>query len=188
MGAGLQNAGQSYYIHTTGTTAALGDATGSMQYLNTQFFMCKLFGIEDLAGSTWEFRPNIRFTSSQCIVYDGNIVSNDAAGRTFARTLTSASAAYTTKMELGEYCDFIPKAVGGSSGNYYCDGTWASASGRVLLVGGDANNGVICGCSAAFSRDAFDVAGSSFGSRLAFKGDIADYELVDGATLAALNA
>lgn len=188
MGAGLQNAGTEYYTHTTGTTAALGDATGQMQYLTTQYYMCKLFGIEDLAGSTWEFRSNIRFTSSQCIVYEGNVVSNDAQGRTFARTLNNASSAYITKMELGEYCDFIPKAVGGSSGNYYCDGTWTSTSGQLLLVGGAANSGVVCGCSAARSHNAFDIDGPSSGSRLAFRGDISEYELVDGATLAALNA
>ena len=188
MGGGLQSAGQSYFTHTTGTTALLGDATGSMQYLNTAYYMCKLFGIEDLAGSTWEFRPNIRFISSQCIVYEGNVVSNDAIGRTFARTLNNANGAYITKMELGEYCDFIPKAVGGSSGNYYCDGTWASTSGQLLLVGDSAGHGVLCGCSAASSASVFGFADSNCGSRVSFKGDISEYELVDGATLAQLNS
>ena len=188
MGPGLQNAGQGYFTHYTGSTAQLGDATGSMQYLSTSFFMNKMFGIEDLAGSTWEFRPNIRFTSSQCIVYEGNVVSNDAIGRTFTRTLTSAISAYITKMELGEYCDFIPKAVGGSSGNYYCDGTWASTSGQLLLVGGDATNGPLCGYSAALSDKVFGFSTAACGTRLAFRGDISQYELVDGATLAQLNS
>ena len=189
MGVGLANAGNSYYTHTTGETTALGDGTGQLPYLFTGFYMNKLFGIEDLAGSTWEFRPNIRFenSGSTAVVYDGNIVSNEATGRHFTK-LNNASQAYITQMVLGEYCDFIPKAVGGNNASAYCDATWASTSGQLLLVGGSSNNGTVAGLSAARSSDDFSGSGANVGARLAFKGNIADYELVTGAALAALNA
>lgn len=189
QGAGLQNAGQSYYTHTTGTTAQLGDASGSMQYLTTSFQMCKLFGIEDLAGSTWEFRPNIRMTLSQYIIYEGNIVSNDAQGvRVFSRSLTSANQSFITKMELGDYCDFVPKTVGGTSANYYCDGCWTSTSGQLLVVGGAAGDGSLCGLSAVLAFNDFGVSNAGCGARLAFKGEISTWEEVTGEDLDYLNS
>ena len=188
MGVGLANAGQSYWTHTTGETAALGDGTGQLPYLLTGFYMNKLFGIEDLAGSTWEFRPNIRFenSGSTAVVYDGNIVSNEATGRHFTK-LNSASQAYITQMVLGEYCDFVPKAVSGTNATYYCDATWASTSGQLLFVGGGAHNGTLAGLSAATSNNGFSYSLAYVGARLAFRGDISEYELVTGAALAALN-
>ena len=190
MGPGLQDAGNSYYTHVTGYAKTLGDGTGSMPYAgSTTLTMNKLFGIEDLAGSTWEFRPNIRFSGSGAVatVYEGNIVSNTASGRTFQK-LSSASQAYITKMALGEYCDFIPtEANGGTSSTYYCDGTWASASGEILLVGGNSSDGSIAGLSTAISNAAFSASYSYIGARLAFYGDISNYTLVSGQELNSLH-
>ena len=190
MGPGLQDAGASYYTHITGYAKDLGDGTGSRPYGGSATLtMNKLFGIEDLAGATWEFRPNIRFSGSGAVatVYEGNIVSNTASGRTFQK-LSSASQAYITKMALGEYCDFIPtEANGGTSSTYYCDGTWASASGEILLVGGSSGNGSIAGLSAAHSSDAFSYSYTNVGARLAFYGDISNYTLVSGQELNSLH-
>ena len=190
MGPGLQNAGSGYYTHITGYSKELGDGTGSMPYAGSATLtMNKLFGIEDLAGSTWEFRPNIRFSGSGAIatVYEGNIVSNTASGRTFQK-LSSASQAYITEMVLGEYCDFIPKTVGGTSSTYYCDGTWASSSGELLLVGGISGHGTLCGLSAAYSSSAFSDSYANVGARLAFYGDISSYTLVSGQELNSLHS
>ena len=189
MGQGLQNAGSGYYTHITGYCKGLGDGTGSSSYGGSPTLtMNKLFGIEDLAGSTWEFRPNIRFSGSGSIatVYEGNIVSNTASGRTFQK-LSSASQAYITKMALGEYCDFIPTAVGGTNATYYCDGTWASSGGELFLVGGCSNDGSLCGLSASFSYYAFSYSGAVIGARLAFCGDISQYTLVSGTELNSLH-
>ena len=188
MGPGLQNAGNGYYTHITGYCKGLGDGTGSSSYGGSPTLtMNKLFGIEDLAGSTWEFRPNIRFSDSGSIatVYEGNIVSNTASGRTFQK-LSSASQAYITKMALGEYCDFIPTAVGGTNATYYCDGTWAS-NGELFHVGGRSDNGSLCGLSASNSYFAFSSSDAAVGARLAFCGDISQYTLVSGTELNSLH-
>lgn len=189
MGPGLQNAGGGYYTHITGYCKGLGDGTGSSSYGGSPTLtMNKLFGIEDLAGSTWEFRPNIRFSVSNSIatVYEGNIVSNTASGRTFQK-LSSASQAYITKMALGEYCDFIPTAVGGTNATYYCDGTWASSNGELFLVGGSSYDGSLCGLAASYSASAFSFSYAAFGARLAFCGDISQYTLVSGTELNSLH-
>ena len=189
MGPGLQNAGNGYFTHITGYCKGLGDGTGSSSYGGSPTLtMNKLFGIEDLAGSTWEFRPNIRFSDSGSIatVYEGHIVSNTASGRTFQK-LSSASQAYITKMALGEYCDFIPTAVGGTNATYYCDGTWDSSGGELFLVGGASLRGSLCGLSASYSSDAFSHSSSSLGARLAFCGDISQYTLVSGTELNSLH-
>lgn len=189
VGIGLCNAGQSYYVHTTGTTAALGNGTGIAPYLSTNFNMVRLFGIEGLFGTTWEFRPNIRFDGGTAIIYEGNIVSNTAEGvRTFAR-LQSASRAYIKNMALGDKFDLVAiNASGGSATTYWCDGCWAAATGQLLRVGGDSNIGSLAGLACANSGDAFSDAYAHFGARLAFRGNIADYEQVNGSELAALHA
>ena len=192
MGPGLQDAGQNYWAHTTGYTVTLGEGTGSMPYGTTAYKMNKLFGIEDLAGSTWEFRPNIRFDTrgTRAVVYEGNQVSNTATGRTFTK-LNNASQAYVTHMVLGTYFDLIPTTVGGTSATYWCDGTWASTSGEILLVGGDSNNGSIAGLSCTASDSAFSDSATHLGARLSFVGDVNDqanpYTLVTGAYLASLH-
>ena len=187
MGPGLQDAGASYYNHITGYTAELGNQTGQMTYGTSSFKMNKLFGIEDLAGATWEFRPNIRFDGDNCIIYEGNIVSNTAEGiRTFKRLLT-ANNTYTSKMALGEDFDLIPTAANGSNSTYWCDGCLAASAGQLLLVGGRSTTGTLAGLSVADSSNAFSSSYTSIGARLAFRGNIADYELVNGAELAAFN-
>jgi len=187
MGGGLQDAGTNYFLHTTGTTKGLGDATGSSQYLSTNFTMCKLFGIEDLAGSQWEFRPNIRFSGTDAIVYEGNIVSNTDPGiRTFTRC-ASLNSQYIKEMALGENFDLIPITGGGTASTYWCDGAWDASVGQLLRVGGPSNNGSICGLSATSSDSALSHSHTSIGARLAFKGAISEYELVTGAQLAALH-
>lgn len=188
MGKGLQDAGSGYYTHSTGTTIALGDSTGEALYAGT-YYMNKLFGIEDLAGATWEFRPNIRFTNNgaTAIVYEGNIVSNSASGRSFQK-LASASGAYVKNMVLGEFFDILPLvASGATSGTYWCDGAWAATGGELLLVGGVSHHGSLAGLSAASSYDAFSFSLASFGARLAFKGDISKYTYVTGAEMRLAN-
>lgn len=189
VGEGLRDAGSNYYNHRTGTTAALGNGTGTAPYLNTSFRMVRLFGIEDLFGTTWEFRPNIRFDGGNAIVYEGNIVSNTVQGKRIFGRLQTASRQYIKNMALGDNFDLVAvDANGASASTYWCDGTWAQPTGQLLVVGGTSTDGSLCGLSCAISTFVFSNADAVFGARLAFKGDINDYELVSGAELAALHS
>lgn len=173
-----------------GMADMLGDGTGCVTAVDSKSvtrYVTKLFGFEDLFGKLWEFRPGIRFYMDgdvrKAVVYSGNQVSNSAAGRTISGVLASASGQYTTAMELGEYWDMLPKAVGGGDTTYYCDGYWAATGGELLLVGGCANDGSRCGLSCADSYAGFSSSYGDFGARLAFYGDP---EIVSGSELLAM--
>lgn len=159
-----------------GKCISLGDSNGKVLYNDATIgnqYPVKLFGFEDLWGKFWEFRPGIRFymdgDTRYAVVYGGNRVSNTANGRKFTIP-SSASGEYITKMELGELWDAIPKEVGGSDSTYYCDGFWASKTGELLLVGGRAGSGSLCGLSFVDSGSNFSFSGYA-GARLAFYRD-----------------
>ena len=160
-----------------GKCISLGDGSGKVLYNDATIgnqYPVKLFGFEDLWGKLWEFRPGIRFymdgSTRYAVVYSGNQVSNTANGRKFTIP-SSASGEYITRKTLGEHWDAFPQAVGGSDSTYYCDGFWAATSGELLYVGGNVNNGSLCGLSYADSNNGFSHSGTGIGARLAFYGN-----------------
>lgn len=165
----------------------LGDGSGTAATSMSGQNCVKLFGFEDLWGKLWEFRPGIRFyysdSTRHAVVYDGNVVSNTATGRDFTVPLMDASGAYVTKMQLGEYWDMVPIAMGGGSTTYYCDGYWDASGGELLFVGGYAGDGARCGVSYADSYYGFSGSWASIGARLAFYGEP---EIVSGSELVAM--
>ena len=184
MGTGLNTnpSDGNWYNYITGSCALKGIYSGAMPYSgNESFKQCHLFGVEGLAGGSWEFRPNIRFNGQTSIVYDGNIVSNTAVGREFLRDAgLNLSSSYTKQMALGEHFDVIPIVGGGDSSHYWCDGAWSSASGQLLFVGGGSYYGSICGLSAAHSTNDFSHSSAGIGARLAFKGSLDEFEEISG--------
>lgn len=179
IGAGFQNANwEAARDVPMGLLIALGDGSGNVLYQSETLgdqFPVKLFGLEDLWGKLWEFRPGIRFEMRDgvryAIVYPDNVVSNTAEGREFVCAVQSASGDYVKDMELGPNWDMIAQNVtGGGSSTYYCDGYYAATTGQLLFVGGPANSDGLCGLSYASSRSAFSSSSSSIGARLAFYG------------------
>lgn len=159
-----------------GKCILLGNGSGKVLYNDATLgnqYPVKLFGFEDLWGKLWEFRPGVRFymdgETRKAVIYSGNQVSNTANGREVV-CLATANGEYTTKMVLGEHWDMIPTAVGGGDNTFYSDGCWASKTGELLLVGGIADGGSLCGVAASSSYDGFSVSRSSIGARLAFFG------------------
>ena len=160
-----------------GKCISLGDGSGKVLYNDATLgnqYPVKLFGFEDLWGKLWEFRPGIRFymdgDTRYAVVYSGNQVSNTANGRKFTIP-SSANGEYITRKTLGAYWDAFPQAVGGGDSTYYCDGFWASTSGELLDVGGNADYWSICGLSSAHSNNGFSHSWSRIGARLAFYGN-----------------
>ena len=160
-----------------GKCISLGDGSGKVLYNDATLgnqYPVKLFGFEDLWGKLWEFRPGIRFymdgDTRYAVVYSGNRVSNTADGRKFTIP-SSADGQYITKKTLGAYWDAFPQAVGGGDSTYYCDGFWASTSGELLYLGGDAHYRSQCGLSSAVSGNGFSNSWTGIGARLAFYGN-----------------
>ena len=191
MGEGLCNAGSGYYGVKTGVSAALGDRTGQVKYQSTAYYQNKLFGIEALAGQIWQFCPNVSFNSTKVGYYSGNMVAeyaNDVAE--FNRPLPSGSGTHVKKFMLGNGVNdamicLLPTEASGSSATYWCDGGWWQSSGQLFRVGAPAHDGSLAGLSASNSYNVFSLTNASLGARLAFKGDISNYELVTGAYLVA---
>lgn len=159
-----------------GKCISLGDGSGKILYNDATLgnqYPVKLFGFENLWGKLWEFRPGIRFymdgDTRYAVVYSGNRVSNTADGRKF--TIPSSANGHYTKKTLGAYWDAFPQAVGGGDNTYYCDGFWAATSGELLIVGGCASIGLLCGLSSAYSYDGFSLSWANLGARLAFYGN-----------------
>ena len=153
----------------------LGDGSGKVLYTDSTIgdqYSVKLYGLEDLWGKLWEFRPNIRFYYSEgkrhAVIYAGNRVSNTATGRDIVIPVLNAGGSYSSSMLLGEYWDMIPTAISGQAATYYCDGYWDNTTGELLFVGACADYGSLCGLGCASSSDGFSYSVSSIGARLAF--------------------
>lgn len=160
-----------------GKCISLGDGSGRVLYNDATLgnqYPVKLFGFEDLWGKLWEFRPGIRFymdgDTRYAVVYSGNRVSNTADGRKFTVPL-STNGEFVVRKTLGTYWDAIPQAVGGSNSTYYCDGYWASTVGKILYVGGPANDRSACGLSYEASYNDFTFLRTHTGARSAFYGN-----------------
>ena len=95
----------------------------------------------------------------------------------------NTNGTFCTKIQLGEYWDMVPTAVGGSSTTYYSDGYWDASGGELLVVGGAADRGARCGVSFASSHVGFSALWTPLGARLAFYGDA---EIVSGTELVAM--
>lgn len=159
-----------------GKCISLGNGSGKVLYNDATLgnqYPVKLFGFEDLWGKIWEFRPGVRFymdgETRKAVIYSGNQVSNTANGREVV-CLATANGEYITKMVLGEHWDMIPTAVGGGDNTFYSDGCWASKTGELLLVGGNAGPGSQCGVACSASDHGFSASPLYIGARLAFFG------------------
>ena len=161
----------------TGETSALGDACGSVDggTSNANAKHISLFGLEDIYGWFWEMIQGVFLINNKVYVYDGNRMPDSeelaygakGKSRSFNRI---ASEGWITKLVGGEHFDIFPSAVGGGSSSYWCDYTWTSPTGQLLLWGGLAYSGADCGLVYSASDDAWTSAWTNVGSRLAYYG------------------
>lgn len=161
----------------TGETSSLGDACGSVDggTDNANAKHISLFGLEDIYGWFWEMIQGVFLINNKVYVYDGNRMPDSeelaygakGKSRSFNRI---ESEGWITKLVGGEHFDILPSAVGGGSSSYWCDYTWTSTTGQLLLWGGTANRGAYCGLVFSSSSFAWAAAWTHFGCRLAYYG------------------
>lgn len=148
--------------HNYGTRATVDSAGNAVDCLN-------FLDMEGLGEQIWEFVIGYRHDESTVYLWDDNSWSETHdADRTLPYTISSADEQYIKFITGGEYFDIIPRTIGASSGTGWCDGTWASTSGRLMFVGGGAYNGSLCGPAASDSSSEFSRSWPSIGARLAF--------------------
>lgn len=163
----------------TGVTSSLGDGCGSVDG-GTSISAAKhisLFGLEDIYGWYWEMIQGMFLINNTCYVYEGNRMpdSEELAihpkgnYRSFARV---AADGYIKTLVGGEYFDVMPASVGGGSASYWCDYTYQASSGQLLLWGGSADYGSVCGVASSYSDYAWSNSSSSISARLAYYGKV----------------
>lgn len=167
----------------TGESYSLGDACGAVSggTSNANAKHVSLFGIENPYGWYWEMLQGIYFINNVGYVYSGNRMPDatelashpKGSYRTFTRN--SASGQYITRLVGGEYYDILPSATGGGSESYWCDYTWTGSSGQLLLWGGIAGSGSVCGLACSGSSNAWSSSSSSYSARLAYYGKVNIY-------------
>lgn len=131
------------------------------------------FGIEGLGEQIWEFVIGFRHNGSgTAYIWDDNVWGESyPADRTLTLPVTSANQSYIKTIIAGQHFDLLPRATGGSSVTGMCDGHRISANGRLLIVGGRAADGSLCGLSASAADNGFSVSYANIGARLAFYGE-----------------
>jgi len=136
-------------------------------------YCLNFFGIEGMGEQIWEFIIGIRHNGTHAFIWDANEWSETHAPDRdpVALRVTSASGAYIKSIIAGADFDMLPREVGATSGTGMCDGHWVQNTGRLLLVGGNATHGSLCGLSASNAYDAFSNSNPSIGARLAFYGE-----------------
>lgn len=161
----------------TGETSSIGDACGSVDggTANANAKHISLFGLEDIYGWFWETIQGVFLINNKVYVYDGNRMPDSeelaygAKGKSRSFNCI-ASEGWITKLVGGEHFDIFPSAVGGGSSSYWCNYTWASTNGQLLLLGGGASSGATCGLVASDCANSWTDVFNTVGSRLAYYG------------------
>lgn len=176
----------------TGSTKSLGDAFGKVDITWTNSggstingCHVSIMGIEDAWQLQWEMVQGIYCGSSnnsaqdgtEIFIYEGNRMPSSSELATHPegdyRQLTRLTTeGYISQMIIGEHFDILAKKLGGGSTSYWCDYYYANTTGQLVLWGANANIGAYAGLGYALSGYAWSYSYSSFGSRLAYYGEL----------------
>lgn len=163
--------GTNSYQKNTGATNALG-MTDTVAGGNGDSNSINFWGLENWWGNKYEWVEGIEFNSGVATITDSE--SNTRTVQAYDIT-----GYYPKKMVIGEHFDLIGKEQGASDTTGYCDYYYLSISdtSRVVrrsYVSSNTHGGVAC----AYAAYGSSYTGSSYGSRLAFIGDLVETESV----------
>ena len=163
--------GANSYTKNTGLTNSLGmndssaSATGNSGSIN-------FLGLENWWGNKYEFIDDATFNLGGTD-YKFYIVEDDGSSRE-VQAYQYTGTFYPTVMVFGEHLDLVmkPNTISGTTSTGFCDSQYFSGSSNQVVLrsyyGSYANGGVAC----LDTSNSGSYAGSSVGSRLAFRGTI----------------
>lgn len=183
------NGATTYSFVPTGTTSALGNSTGVIEYTHTNtdssgastgtitVKVPRYRGVENPFGHVWKNVIDVVVTGTDNSVYltkDYTKFGNDKTQfelQGFKESTTSSQ--YVTKLVNNNEGDLFPVKLGGSASTYYCDHHWTSATtiDRTLLIGGRSGNGATAGLFSLYSGNGLGVSNATVGTRLTFYGE-----------------
>ncbi|OAV64446.1 hypothetical protein Barb6XT_02799 [Bacteroidales bacterium Barb6XT] len=165
----LGTGGLSYGSGQTGTTNALGNRDTAAATAGAVNFQ----GLEAVHGWYYEWVSKVAINNRVWTITD-----SDRTTRTVAAGASDGWITDMAAMGDSEYLDVTPIAAGGSDTTYFSDYYYQSTgTGRVLARSSNsssADGGVAC----ADAGNGSSSAGTSIGSRLAFRGEISEAESV----------
>ena len=192
LGLGMTGEGNNWcevvYGAKAGATSVLDDKCGKVNFLASNQLVAgschvSLFGVEDPYGWFWEFVQGVYFGNSEnanqdgteCYIYDGNRMptSDELTGTPsglYRKITRLTSTGWVRKLMWGANLDVLPDTLGGGSVDGHGDYHYANSTGQVLLFGGDAGLGALCGLAYADSSYAWSYSSSHIGARLAYYG------------------
>lgn len=197
---GVNNQSWDYFVASaanlkTGATKSLGDACGNIPLTQISATVAagpsasrvSMFGVEDWWGWFWQFIQGVYCGNSgnsqqqgdEIYLYEGNRMPTSAELTTHPTgnyrqltRLTTPTEGWIKELILGEKLDIFAKTIGGGSTSYWGDYSWQNSTGQVLLWGGSASDGSLCGLACAASNNAWSNSYSNIGSRLAYYGPL----------------
>jgi len=172
--------GTDSYQKVTGLTNSLGMQDTKGQGGNGDHGSINNYGVENSHGNKAEWIDNVEVDYADT----GNVFTITELDGTTRQVVTQAGTnanVWPTRMVLGDHFDLIatPKNVPRNDSEGYCDGFYlANSSSRVVCVSSNvayAHGGV----AYAYAYSAASNTHASFGARLAFHGEITEYENVN---------
>lgn len=164
----LIGSGADSYTKNTGLKNSLGMTDTTSANGNTDNIV--FWGLENWWGNKYEWVDNVEVNHPTW-----TITEDDGSTRTVSTTGSATGTwIYAVKWVIGEHLDVIPApgTTGGSNTTGYCDGQYLStSSSRVVRRSSNVSNadgGVGC----AYAYHGASNTHASFGSRLAFTGEI----------------
>lgn len=148
----------------TGTSNSTGITDTKKE---TSKYVCGL-GLEGVFGGIYEWVKGVEINNRVWKITDPDGSTRNVNAGTSNGWITNVAA------ENGPFFDMVPTNVGGSETTHYSDYYWQSSSNSLVLArsydGSYANGGVAYANAHSGASSAF----SSFGSRLAFRGEITE--------------
>lgn len=163
-------AGTNDYSKNTGQTDTLG-MTDTVAGGNGDSGSINFWGLENWWGNKYEWIDNVVVNNRLW-----KITEDDGSVR---QVQGGTSSGWIKKVAVGEHLDMVPTESGASDTTGFCDYyNYSSATARVVLRSSSyshTDGGVAC----AYANSDASNTGSSFGSRLAFRGEIVEAESVE---------
>lgn len=172
-----------------GTTNSLGNQTGIVEFTMPKEYdesqpkvkVPSYRGLENPFGHLWQWTDGCKCNiqkddsggiSEFYVCSDPSKFQDTDYNDYELRGVLPRKEGYIKVMIVGEYGEFMPSAVGGSSTTYFADYFYTNATNntgqRGVLFGGYASYGAYAGLSYSSTTNAPTSAGASIGSRLCF--------------------
>lgn len=161
--------GTDSYSKSTGQTDALG-MDDTVAGGNGDSGSINFWGLENWWGNKYEWMDNI--------VVDNRLWKITEDDGSVRQVQAGTDSGWITKVAVGEHLDMIPTDVGGSDSTGFCDYYYQSSNNSRVVLRSYYGSYSYGGVSGAYADNDASDTDSSYGSRLAFRGDIVEAESV----------